>query len=154
MLGFAWIDYSPARYGDYYFPAWADAIGWLMTFASVTWIPVMAVYLLCREEGLMREVSHVADGTRGRVTHVHRHIITHARTHTHPPPPHTRTRTHAQLTLNTYPKAQPSALAMYIHVQECMRWSTQIHAHHVHTYAHSHTALTHAQMFAAHYIFT
>ena len=57
VLLFAWIDYSPAHYGDVYFPAWADAMGWMMTFASIIWIPVMAAYLLCREDGSLREVS-------------------------------------------------------------------------------------------------
>ena len=56
MLLFAWTDYSPARYGDYLFPAWADAMGWLMSLASVVWIPIVAVYLVCRDDGSLCEV--------------------------------------------------------------------------------------------------
>ena len=57
ILLFAWIDYSPARYGDdYQFPPWADFLGWMMTISSAIWIPVTAIYKLCKEEGSFREV--------------------------------------------------------------------------------------------------
>ena len=56
MLLFAWADYSPARYGDYKFPRWADAMGWLMTLCSVIWIPIWAGYLVKRQTGSWKQV--------------------------------------------------------------------------------------------------
>ena len=56
ILLFGWIDYSPARYGDYYFPPWADALGWLMTISSVIWIPVFMIVLFCRADGGVAQV--------------------------------------------------------------------------------------------------
>ncbi len=50
ILLFAWIDYSPARLGDYEFPPWADGLGWMMSFASVIWILIIAIYKLVRAD--------------------------------------------------------------------------------------------------------
>ncbi|CAH1784499.1 unnamed protein product, partial [Owenia fusiformis] len=55
ILLFTWIDYSPARFGDYSFPEWADGLGWCMSFTSVIFIPIMAVYKLSKEEGSFLE---------------------------------------------------------------------------------------------------
>lgn len=35
ILLFSWVDYSPAKYGSYEYPMWADSLGWLMTLAVV-----------------------------------------------------------------------------------------------------------------------
>ena len=59
ILLFAWIDYSPARYGDYSFPWWADGMGWLMTISSAIWIPITAIYKIYNEEGSLWEVSQI-----------------------------------------------------------------------------------------------
>ena len=59
MLFFAWIDYHPAHYGDYYFPAWADGLGWLMSLCSVIFIPILAIYQLCKEDGSFMEVGTI-----------------------------------------------------------------------------------------------
>lgn len=39
------------KYGNYVYPHWAIAIGWLMTGASVCCIPVYAICLLCKTKG-------------------------------------------------------------------------------------------------------
>ena len=49
VLVFTWVDYSPARYGSYVYPAWADGLGWLMSFAVVVWIPVYAIVAVRRQ---------------------------------------------------------------------------------------------------------
>ena len=49
ILLFAWIDYSPVKYGDYVYPKWADALGWLMAIASVICIPAMMAWKLYKE---------------------------------------------------------------------------------------------------------
>ncbi len=57
IIIFSWADYHPARYGDdYKYPMWADIIGWLMSVFTIMWIPIVAIYKLCREEGTLTEV--------------------------------------------------------------------------------------------------
>jgi len=51
ILLFTWIDYSGNKYGDYEFPAWANALGWAITFSSVILIPVVAVVKVYQETG-------------------------------------------------------------------------------------------------------
>ncbi|XP_035827439.1 sodium- and chloride-dependent glycine transporter 2 [Aplysia californica] len=50
ILLFACVDYSPASYGEYTYPALAEALGWLMVVASVIWIPGCALYKLYMED--------------------------------------------------------------------------------------------------------
>lgn len=51
ILAFTWIDQKPAQYGDYVFPSWANAIGWVLSFSSVTLIPIVAIVKILREKG-------------------------------------------------------------------------------------------------------
>ncbi|KAG7165430.1 Sodium- and chloride-dependent glycine transporter 1-like 1 [Homarus americanus] len=51
ILIFSWIDYVPARYGDYQFPVWANVVGWMLSFSSVTLIPIVAIYKILWEKG-------------------------------------------------------------------------------------------------------
>ncbi|KAL8595223.1 hypothetical protein ACOMHN_043376 [Nucella lapillus] len=46
---FMFVDYSPSTYGDYGYPGWADALGWLMAAACVIFIPGVMVYKINRE---------------------------------------------------------------------------------------------------------
>ena len=46
LLLFTWIDHSPIQYGEYVFPAWATGLGWVLSFSSVTMIPLVAVVKL------------------------------------------------------------------------------------------------------------
>ncbi|KAK7068348.1 hypothetical protein SK128_002873, partial [Halocaridina rubra] len=55
ILVFTWIDLKPASYGDYEFPAWANGVGWLLSFSSVILIPAVAVYKIIREKGTFVE---------------------------------------------------------------------------------------------------
>ena len=47
--------YSPVTYGDYQYPAWAEALGLSLSLASMVWVPLYALYFLCREKGSLRE---------------------------------------------------------------------------------------------------
>ncbi|KAK2155964.1 hypothetical protein LSH36_225g01061 [Paralvinella palmiformis] len=47
IMFFTWIDYTPSKYADYHYPVWADAMGWLISMASVTAIPTVMIYKLC-----------------------------------------------------------------------------------------------------------
>lgn len=49
LLIFSWVDYKPAVYGSYVYPKWADGLGWLMSFASIIWIPIVAIWKICKE---------------------------------------------------------------------------------------------------------
>ncbi|XP_063232699.1 sodium- and chloride-dependent glycine transporter 1 [Bacillus rossius redtenbacheri] len=44
ILFFNWLEYSPVRYGTYVYPAWADAVGWLVGVFPVCVIVSMGVY--------------------------------------------------------------------------------------------------------------
>lgn len=59
IMIFTWVDYKPSYYGDYPYPAWADAMGWMMSMTSVAAIPVVMVYTLCTSdvEGTLWEVG-------------------------------------------------------------------------------------------------
>ncbi|XP_056910761.1 sodium-dependent dopamine transporter-like [Takifugu flavidus] len=46
ILIFSIIQFKPARYEDYVFPPWAQGIGWVITMASIFWIPVAAFHTL------------------------------------------------------------------------------------------------------------
>ena len=60
MLVFSWVDYSPATYGDYEYPEWADAIGWVMTLAAVVPIFIIMVLVWCFIGGSCGEVGKKA----------------------------------------------------------------------------------------------
>jgi len=53
ILVFTWVDYNGNSYGDYQFPAWANTLGWLITFSSVSFIPLVAIIKLTNEEGTL-----------------------------------------------------------------------------------------------------
>ncbi|KAK3612140.1 hypothetical protein CHS0354_031215 [Potamilus streckersoni] len=44
IMIFTWADFKPTVYGQYEFPKWSDALGWLISFSSVLAIPVIMVY--------------------------------------------------------------------------------------------------------------
>lgn len=55
ILVFTWLDLKPARYGDYEFPYWANAIGWVLSFSSVSLIPIVAIVKILQEKGSLLE---------------------------------------------------------------------------------------------------
>ena len=50
ILLFAWVDYSPVKYGDHMYPDWADALGWLLAISSVTFIPLVMIRKIYKED--------------------------------------------------------------------------------------------------------
>lgn len=44
------MDYSPVVYGDYVYPGWVDAVGWLLALFSVLWIPGVIIYKVYKED--------------------------------------------------------------------------------------------------------
>ncbi|XP_067683688.1 sodium-dependent proline transporter-like [Haliotis asinina] len=47
---FSLIEYSPARYDAYTYPAWAEALGWMMALLSILIIPVVMIYKVNKED--------------------------------------------------------------------------------------------------------
>ncbi|KAG8012023.1 Sodium-and chloride-dependent GABA transporter 1 [Nibea albiflora] len=45
------IQYTPAKYGKYTYPLWAEWVGWLVSLVSVVWIPLGAIHELCKNKG-------------------------------------------------------------------------------------------------------
>ena len=56
---FLWsvVQYVPIRYGSYEYPAWGEALGLLISSASMVWIPGYAVYYLLTTKGTLKEVG-------------------------------------------------------------------------------------------------
>lgn len=50
IMFFTWIDFKPSTYGDYKYPAWADAMGWMMTMTSVLAIPIVMLIQIFRAD--------------------------------------------------------------------------------------------------------
>ena len=49
ILIWSLIDIKPSQYGDYTFPTWAQAIGWLVLFSGLVFIFIIALYRLCTD---------------------------------------------------------------------------------------------------------
>lgn len=49
--------YQSLRYGNYVYPTWSLALGWLMTASSVICIPTYAIYKFAKTPGSFLEVS-------------------------------------------------------------------------------------------------
>ncbi|XP_064626053.1 sodium- and chloride-dependent glycine transporter 1-like isoform X2 [Lineus longissimus] len=80
VLLFSWIDYSPAKYGDYVFPEWANILGWMMSLSVVIFIPIYAIYSLCTVSGTflerLKKVTRPADDW-GPALVKHRRLVTY-----------------------------------------------------------------------------
>merc|ERR1712059_143414 len=51
ILFFTWTDFNGNSYGEYDFPAWANGLGWCITFSSIIGIPIVAIIKILQEEG-------------------------------------------------------------------------------------------------------
>jgi solute carrier family 6 amino acid transporter-like protein 5/7/9/14 len=57
ILFFNWVEYAPVKYGDYEYPIWADAVGWVIGVFPVCIIIIMgACKLSTAPEGSLSEV--------------------------------------------------------------------------------------------------
>lgn len=59
ILVFSIIQFKPARYGDYVFPAWAQGVGWVIAMASIIWIPLAAIHTLWVLPGSLMQVTYI-----------------------------------------------------------------------------------------------
>lgn len=49
------VTFRPPHYGDYVFPAWANALGWAIAASSMSMVPIYAAYKFCSLPGSLRE---------------------------------------------------------------------------------------------------
>lgn len=54
---FQFVTYSPLSYDKYKYPAWGQAIGWLLTLSSLSLIPAVMIYRLINTTGTIKEVN-------------------------------------------------------------------------------------------------
>ena len=57
MLAFYLVTYQPLKYRDYVYPAWGQAIGWLITLSSLSLIPTVMIHKLINTTGSVQEVN-------------------------------------------------------------------------------------------------
>ncbi|OWF44590.1 sodium- and chloride-dependent glycine transporter 1-like [Mizuhopecten yessoensis] len=79
---FTFVDYTPSEYGDYKYPGWADALGWIMAFLSVLAIPITMLYKISKEDdedGCIEKVKLLLTPTRewGPALVKHRKLVTY-----------------------------------------------------------------------------
>ncbi|KAK3700358.1 hypothetical protein QZH41_009772, partial [Actinostola sp. cb2023] len=55
LFFFSLAQWSGVSYGDYKYPPWAEFVGWVMAFASMLFIPGIAIYKICRRKGPLKE---------------------------------------------------------------------------------------------------
>ena len=51
------VTYSPLKFGNYVYPGWGQAIGWLLTVSSLIFIPAVMIYKLFKTTGTIKEVN-------------------------------------------------------------------------------------------------
>ncbi|KPP74434.1 sodium- and chloride-dependent GABA transporter ine-like, partial [Scleropages formosus] len=60
LLVFSVIQFKPARYETYQYPAWCQGIGWVIAMASVIWIPLCALHTLWVLPGTFTQVPSLS----------------------------------------------------------------------------------------------
>ncbi|KAK5871465.1 hypothetical protein PBY51_004347 [Eleginops maclovinus] len=45
------VQYTPAHYGKYYYPGWAEGVGWGVSLVSIVWIPLGAIQEIYSNKG-------------------------------------------------------------------------------------------------------
>ena len=57
VFGFYVLNYTAVTYGDQSYPRWAELMGLAISFSSMMWVPIYAVYYLLTQPGTIMEVS-------------------------------------------------------------------------------------------------
>lgn len=50
------MKYVPISMGDYRYPAWGEAMGFMISLSSMLWVPGYAIYFVMTSKGSWREV--------------------------------------------------------------------------------------------------
>lgn len=58
----------------YSYPEWANIVGWCLAFSSSLWIPIIAIYMLCKAEGnLIQRIKYTIKPLKDRKINNHHH---------------------------------------------------------------------------------
>ncbi|XP_072173164.1 sodium- and chloride-dependent glycine transporter 1-like [Diadema setosum] len=61
VLGFNWANWTFPTAGNYEFPGWAHALGWMMICSSLVWIPAIMAFEFIRADGsFMERLKHIS----------------------------------------------------------------------------------------------
>ncbi len=53
---FYFVKYTPIKYAEtYHYPGWGEALGFMISFSSMIWVPAYALYYLLTTKGSLRE---------------------------------------------------------------------------------------------------
>ncbi|XP_071797325.1 sodium- and chloride-dependent GABA transporter 1-like [Asterias amurensis] len=52
---FSCVSFKPLEYNDYVYPAWGQAIGWIMAASSMVQVPIFCIYQMLSTKGTFRE---------------------------------------------------------------------------------------------------
>lgn len=65
LLVFNWVQYKPLTYGDYVYPTWANAVGWVITLLPITVVLSMTVYKIheCDKPTLWQKIKYLLKPT-------------------------------------------------------------------------------------------
>jgi len=55
---FYFIKYTPITMGDYQYPPWGEALGFMISLSSMLWVPGYAIYFLLTTKGTWSQVLH------------------------------------------------------------------------------------------------
>jgi len=56
LFSFYFVKYVPISMGDYKYPAWGEALGFIISLSSMLWVPGYALYFVMTSKGSWREV--------------------------------------------------------------------------------------------------
>ncbi|XP_041854310.1 sodium- and chloride-dependent GABA transporter ine [Melanotaenia boesemani] len=54
------VQYTPPHYGNYWYPLWAQLVGWGISLVSVVWIPLGAIHEICNNKGTLVQRLKIA----------------------------------------------------------------------------------------------
>ncbi len=67
ILAYSWASHEPLTKGDYVYPEWADAIGWIIAMVAILAVPVAAIYQIVekvfydfKDISSYKEVCHIS----------------------------------------------------------------------------------------------
>ena len=60
ILLLALIQHTPVTYGDYTYPAWAVAVGWVFSLCSILPLPVIAILKIIQAKGPLFKVCSIS----------------------------------------------------------------------------------------------
>ena len=81
---FYFVRYSPITMGAYEYPAWGEALGFLISLSSMAWVPGYALYYLLTRPGSL--LDRVTLGLQPRIRHREREQSDHPVSPTVSPP--------------------------------------------------------------------